>query len=314
MAICPYCPYMMEPNIMIRKLAEILPALQNRPVKRLVAVNAVDEHTLDAVEEAVKAGFIQATLTGDPEKIGATCRKMGIDQGMFTIIPAYSEEEAAVKGIELVASGQANILMKGLLSTDKYMRAILNKDMGLVSPKAILSHVAVMENSEYHKLLIVSDVAIIPYPDLSQKIVQTGYLIRVAGMLGIDIPKVALIAATEQVLAAIPACTDAAVISKMAERGQIPGAIVDGPLAFDVAIDKESAEIKKITSPVAGDADCLLFPNIDSGNVFYKMNTKMCHSEQAAIVMGAKVPVVLSSRGDTMLTKFYSIALAALMA
>jgi len=305
---------MMEPNIMIRKLAEILPALQNRPVKRLVAVNAVDEHTLDAVEEAVKAGFIQATLTGDPEKIGATCRKMGIDQGMFTIIPAYSEEEAAVKGIELVASGQANILMKGLLSTDKYMRAILNKDMGLVSPKAILSHVAVMENSEYHKLLIVSDVAIIPYPDLSQKIVQTGYLIRVAGMLGIDIPKVALIAATEQVLAAIPACTDAAVISKMAERGQIPGAIVDGPLAFDVAIDKESAEIKKITSPVAGDADCLLFPNIDSGNVFYKMNTKMCHSEQAAIVMGAKVPVVLSSRGDTMLTKFYSIALAALMA
>ena len=314
MAICPYCPYMMEPNIMIRKLAEILPALQNRPVKRLVAVNAVDEHTLDAVEEAVKAGFIQATLTGDPEKIGATCRKMGIDQGMFTIIPAYSEEEAAVKGIELVASGQANILMKGLLSTDKYMRAILNKDMGLVSPKAILSHVAVMENSEYHKLLIVSDVAIIPYPDLSQKIVQTGYLIRVAGMLGIDIPKVALIAATEQVLAAIPACTDAAVISKMAERGQIPGAIVDGPLAFDVAIDRESAEIKKITSPVAGDADCLLFPNIDSGNVFYKMNTKMCHSEQAAIVMGAKVPVVLSSRGDTMLTKFYSIALAALMA
>ncbi|HPT31758.1 MAG TPA: phosphate acyltransferase, partial [Prolixibacteraceae bacterium] len=244
----------------------------------------------------------------------ATCRKMGIDQGMFTIIPANSEEEAAVKGIELVASGQANILMKGLLSTDKYMRAILNKDMGLVSPKAILSHVAVMENSEYHKLLIVSDVAIIPYPDLSQKIVQTGYLIRVAGMLGIDIPKVALIAATEQVLAAIPACTDAAVISKMAERGQIPGAIVDGPLAFDVAIDKESAEIKKITSPVAGDADCLLFPNIDSGNVFYKMNTKMCHSEQAAIVMGAKVPVVLSSRGDTMLTKFYSIALAALMA
>lgn len=305
---------MMEPNIMIRKLAEILPALQNRPVKRLVAVNAVDEHTLDAVEEAVKAGFIQATLTGDPEKIQSTCRKMGIDQGMFTIIPANSEEEAAMKGIELVASGQANILMKGLLSTDKYMRAILNKDMGLVSPKAILSHVAVMENSEYHKLLIVSDVAIIPYPDLSQKIIQTGYLIRVAGMLGIDIPKVALIAATEQVLTAIPACTDAAVISKMAERGQISGAIVDGPLAFDVAIDRESAEIKKITSPVAGDADCLLFPNIDSGNVFYKMNTKMCHSEQAAIVMGAKVPVVLSSRGDTMLTKFYSIALAALMA
>lgn len=304
----------MEQRMMIRKLAELLPALQNRPVKQLVAVNAVDEHTLDAVEEAVKAGFIQATLTGNPEKITETCRKMDIDPGIFTIVPAGSEEEAAMKGIELVASGKAHILMKGLLSTDKYMRAILNKEMGLVSPKSVLSHVAVMENGEYHKLLIVSDVAIIPYPDLSQKIIQTGYLIQVARMLGIEKPKVALIAATEQVLTAIPACTDAAVISKMADRGQIQGAIVDGPLAFDVAIDRESAEIKKISSPVAGDADCLLFPNIDSGNVFYKMNTKMCHSEQAAIVMGAKVPVVLSSRGDTMLTKFYSIALAALMA
>jgi phosphotransacetylase len=298
---------------MITRLSHLLPALQNQTPKRLVAVNAIDEHTLDAVDEAVKAGFIQATLTGDPDKMKEACASMGIDTSLYTLVPARSDEDAALKGMELIASGKADILMKGLLSTDKYMRAILNKDLGLVPPKSILSHVAVMENSEYHKLLIVSDVAIIPYPDLSQKIIQTGYLIHVAGMLGIEKPKVAIIAATEQVLPSIPACTDAAIISKMAERGQIPGAIVDGPLAFDVAVDRESAEIKKISSPVAGDADCLLFPNIDSGNVFYKMNTKMCHSEQAAIVMGAKVPIVLSSRGDTMLTKFYSIALAALM-
>jgi phosphotransacetylase len=298
---------------MITKLSDLLPALQNRTPRRLVVVNAIDEHTLDAVDEAVKAGFIQATLTGDPDKMKAICSSMGIDTGSYTFVPALSEEDAALKGMEIIASGKADILMKGLLSTDKYMRAILNKDLGLVPPKSILSHVAVMENSEYHKLLIVGDVAIIPYPDLSQKIIQTGYLIRVARMLGIEKPKVALIAATEQVLPSISACTDAAIISKMAERGQIPGAIVDGPLAFDVAVDRESAEIKKISSPVAGDADCLLFPNIDSGNVFYKMNTKMCHSEQAAIVMGAKVPIVLSSRGDSMLTKFYSIALATLM-
>jgi phosphotransacetylase len=299
--------------VQIKRLNDLVSRVKEMPPKRLVAVNAVDEHTIEAVNAAVEEGIVLAILTGNPETIGKTCAGMGIDPARFSIIPATSEEDAALKGIELIISGKADILMKGLLSTDKYMRVILNKDYGLLSPKSVLSHVAVMENKEYHKLLIVSDVAIIPYPDLSQKIIQTGYLIRIAQLMGIERPKVALIAATEQVLPAIPACTEAAIISKMAERGQISGAIVDGPLAFDVAIDKESADIKKIASPVAGDADCLLFPNIDSGNVFYKMNTKMCHSEQAAIVMGAKVPIVLSSRGDTMLTKFYSIALAALM-
>jgi phosphotransacetylase len=298
---------------MINKLSDLLAVLKTRPPRHLVAVNAVDEHTLDAVSEAVDAGFITATLTGDPAKIAETCSLMGIDPAKFRVVPAAGDEDAAIKGIDMIARGEGHILMKGLLSTDKYMRAILNKDYGLLPPKGVLSHVAVMENKEYHKLLIVSDVAIIPYPDLNQKIIQTGYLIQVARILGIQNPKVAVIAATEQVLPSIPACTDAAILSKMAERGQIPGAIVDGPLAFDVAVDRESAAIKKISSPVAGDADCLLFPNIDAGNVFYKMNTKMCHSEQAAIVMGARVPVVLSSRGDTMLTKFYSIALAALM-
>ena len=202
--------------------------------------------------------------------------------------------------------------MKGLLSTDKYLRALLNKEYGLLPPKGVLSHVTVMQIQNYHKLLVIGDVAIIPYPDLAQKIIITGYLIRTAHSLGIESPKVALIAATEQVLPGIPACTDAAIIAKMAERGQISGGLVDGPMALDVALDKESAAIKKIESPVAGDADCLLFPNIDAGNVFYKMGTRLYRSEQAAIVVGARVPVVLSSRSDTMQTKLYSIALAAL--
>lgn len=297
----------------IRHLNDILTELKGRSPKRLVAVNAVDDHTLDAVNTAVDGGIVEAVLTGDPDKITGTCLSLGIDPGKFTIEPAPSEDLAAMKGVELVSSGKADIMMKGLLSTDKFMRAILNKEYGLLPPKGVLSHVTVVENQNYHKLLIIGDVAIIPYPDLSQKIVMTGYLIRTAQALGIALPKVALIAATEQVLAAIPACTEAAVISKMAERGQIPGALVDGPMALDVAIDKESAEIKKIASPVAGDADCLLFPNIDAGNVFYKMSARMCRSEQAAIVVGARVPVVLSSRGDSMQTKLYSIALAALL-
>lgn len=294
-------------------LNDLFTALKGKPVKRLVAVNAIDDHTLDAVNQAVENGFVEATLTGDRETILQTCAKLGIDSGKFIIESAATEDAAALKAVELVAEGKGDLMMKGLLSTDKFMRAILNKEYKLVPPGGVLSHVTVVETPKYHKLLVVSDVAIIPYPDLNQKIVMVRYLIQTAKALGIALPKVALVAATEQVLTAIPACTDAAVISKMAERGQLGKALVDGPLGFDVAIDRESAEIKKISSSVAGDADCLLFPNIDAGNVFYKMNTKMCRSEQAAIVAGAKVPVVLSSRGDTMQTKLYSIALAALL-
>jgi phosphotransacetylase len=297
----------------IRKLSELFTHLQKRSRKRLVAVNAVDEHTIEAVSQAIDMGIVEGILTGDPGRIHEVCIKLGIDPGKFSIEQAPTEDEAAFRAAALLSEGKADLMMKGLLSTDKYLRALLNKEFDLLPPKGILSHVAVMELENYHKLLIVSDVAIIPYPDLSQKIAMAGYLIRTAKALGIPNPKVAVIAATEQVLASVPACTDAAIISKMAERGQITGGIVDGPMALDVAIDKSSAFIKNITSPVAGDADCLLFPNIDAGNVFYKMGARLCKSEQAAIVAGAKVPVVLSSRGDSMQTKLYSIALAALL-
>jgi phosphate butyryltransferase len=205
--------------------------------------------------------------------------------------------------------------MKGLVTSDKYMRAILDKEKGLMSgPKAILSHVAVVETPRYPKLLIVSDVAIIPAPDLTQKIAMTNYLIQTAHSLQIDNPKVALLAATEQMMPGMQACVDAAIISKMADRGQIKGAVVDGPLAMDVCIDKESCEIKKLKSPVAGDADCILFPNIESANVFFKTNTKLCGGELGAVVFGAKVPCILTSRGDSEITKLYSIALAASLA
>ncbi|MEA3476868.1 MAG: phosphate acyltransferase, partial [Bacteroidota bacterium] len=162
--------------------------------------------------------------------------------------------------------------------------------------------------------LVVGDVAIIPAPELKEKIAIAKHLIRTSKALGIEQPKLGVLAATEQVLPKMQACVDAAIISKMGERGQIKGAIIDGPMALDVAVDKESAEIKKINSPVAGDVDCILFPNIESGNVFYKFHTKLSGGELAAIVAGAKVPAILSSRGDSARTKLYSIALAALMA
>ena len=182
------------------------------------------------------------------------------------------------------------------------------------SGKPVLSHVSVFEIPTYHKLLITSDVAVIPAPDFKQKTAIVNYVINTAHTLGIECPKVALIAATEQMLVGMPACVDAALISTMNRRGQIKGAVVEGPLAMDVAIDKESAQIKKVNSEVAGDADCLVWPFIEAGNVFYKTATKFAGAELAAMVVGAKVPCILSSRGDSIQTKTYSIALACLSA
>jgi phosphate butyryltransferase len=299
---------------MITRLEQILDVLKSNEKKRLVAAYANDSHTIGAVYDAVQHGIIDATLVGDQKTIEKTCADHNFDINKFTVVHEADELKAAQKAVELINNGDGDMIMKGLVSTDKYMKAILNKEKGLMPPKAVLSHVTVMENPNYHKLMVVSDVAVIPQPDLNQKIALTNYVINVARALGIEKPKVALIAASEQVLPKMEACVDAAIISKMADRGQIKNAFVDGPLAMDVAIDKESAEIKKLDSKVAGDADCLVFPNIESGNVFYKVNTKLANAELGAMVVGAKCPAILSSRGDSVKTKLYSIALAALVA
>lgn len=288
--------------------------LKSSKKKRLVAAYANDEHSISAVNMAIDMGIVEGTLVGDEKEIEKVCKEHGIDKTKFAVVHEPDEMRAALRAVELINSGEGNLLMKGLVSTDKYMRAILDKEKGLMNKGAVLSHVTVMENPNYHKLLIVGDVAILPAPELSEKIAITNYLIHTAKSLGIEMPKVALIAASEQVSPKMPACVDASIISKMADRGQIKGAYVDGPLALDVAIDEESAAIKKVGGNVAGDADCLVFPNIESGNVFYKANTKLAGGEQGAIVVGARVPAVLSSRGDSTKTKLYSIALAALTA
>ncbi|HPW66359.1 MAG TPA: phosphate acyltransferase [Salinivirgaceae bacterium] len=299
---------------MITKLDQMFAALQGKAKKKIVAVWANDNHTICAVSDAIDKGIVEGILVGDKKEIEKTCKQENIDISKFTIVQADSDVQAANIGVKMVAEKQGDILMKGLISTDKYMRAILNKEVGLLPPKGVLSHVTVIENPNYHKLMIVADVAVIPAPDISQKIVMTNNLIQVAKALQIEKPKVAIIGAAEQVSPAIESSVHAAIISKMGERGQIAGAIIEGPLALDLAIDKESAQIKKMDSIVAGDADCMLFPNIEAANVFYKANTKLSKAELGALVMGAKVPCVLSSRGDSTKTKLYSIALAALMA
>ncbi len=296
----------------LQKLEQIFDLLRSKPKKRMIAAYANDSHTIGAAAKAVELGIIDATLVGDKATIEAVCKEEKIDAGLFEIVQESVDVKAVSKAIELIHAGHGQLLMKGLVTTDKYMRGILNKEKGLLPPKAVLSHVVVMEVPSYHKLLVIGDVAIIPQPDFKQKMAIMNYEMEVARTLGIEQPKIALLAATEQMSVGMQACVDAALIAKMAERGQIPGgALIEGPLALDIAVDRESAEIKQLSSPVAGDADCLVFPNIESGNVFFKACTKFAGAELGAMVMGAKVPCILASRGDSVQSKLYSIALAA---
>lgn len=297
----------------ILNFESLLDVVKKQPEKRLVTVNGVDEITLEALDQAVELGLVSAILTGDKYKIEETCNELKIDVRKYKIIHTDSEREATEKAVELIHDGKADLIMKGFVSTDKFMKVLLKKEYGLVPSKSILSHIALMENPNYHKLLLFSDAGVIPYPDLQQKIIITELLIKAAHKLGIELPKVAVIAPTEQIIISIQSCMDGATIAKMAEHRQIEGGLVDGPMALDVAISRESASIKGFTSPVAGDADCLLFPNIDAANVFYKTNSKLCNAQMAGIIVGAKVPAIVSSRGDSEKTKLNSIALASLI-
>ena len=298
----------------MKNFNEIFIELQSRDTKkRMVAAWGVDDHTISAASRAVDIGLVDVILVGDRTLIENVCCNEGIDVTKFKIVHNPIELQAVAQAVQMVRDGEGDFLMKGLCSTDKFLRAILNKETGLLPPKGTLTHCGVIEIPQYHKLLFVGDVAVIPAPDLKQKQIIMECLVKTARSAGVTMPKVAIIAATEQVLSSQPSTMEAAQLAKMADRGQIKGCVADGPLALDVAIDKESADIKGLVSPVAGDADCLLFPNIESGNVFYKTNSKFVPGvRQAGILVGAKVPCVLSSRADSTDTKLNSIAVAAM--
>jgi len=299
---------------MISKLQDLLALQEEESPRILVVAWPHDAHTLGAVREAVAHGLVRPLLVGDKTVITRVCEEDGLPMDGMTVVHEEEEARAAARAVALVREGEGDLLMKGTVSTDKFMRAILNKEQGLVPPGGLITHVSVLEPVNYHKILVVGDVAIIPQPGLKEKKVILEHLVATARMLGTEKPKVAVITATEQVLTGMDACVDAALLARMADRGQIKNAWVEGPIALDVALDRESARIKKIESPVAGDADCLLFPDIEAGNVFYKCYTKLLKGSVAAMVAGASVPVILSSRGDSATTKLYSIALGVLRA
>jgi phosphate butyryltransferase len=297
----------------IRNLDQLVADLQGQPSRRVAVAAGHDPNTIRAAARAVSEGIAEVTLVGDGSLIAKLCGDFGLDVNGFTVIEESEPVAAGKIAVGLVRSGQADVLMKGLIPTSDYMRAILDKETGLLPAGNILTHVTVVELPAYQKshgkLLFVADVAIIPAPDLETKVKILEYCIAAAHSFGITTPRAALIAATEKVSPRMPATTDAAEIAAMAARGEITGAVVGGPLALDLAISPEACAIKGYDSPVDGRADILVFPNIESGNVFYKSATLLSGGRLAAAVVGTAVPCVLTSRADSEESKFLSIAM-----
>ena len=231
---------------MIQHLTEIVEEARKKGRKRLAVAYGQDAHTLEAVYEAYKEGLVEPTLYGEKAVIEEVCREHGIDINAFNIVDEKNDMKCVQQAVAAVVAGNADVLMKGLVSTDKYMRGILNKEAGLFPPKGVLSHVSISEMPCYHKLLVMSDVAVIPQPDFKQKMKQIGYLAQTANLLGVETPKIACIAPSEQVLPNVVSSTEGALLAKMGDRGQLGNVIVDGPLSLDVALFKEVAEHKKV--------------------------------------------------------------------
>lgn len=299
---------------MITKLDQVVEAVKGMPSMRLVVACGEDPHTIEAVSKAKNEGLVDVIMVGNEDKIKSVAQEHGIDPSIFQIIDEKDQKKALKMAVKMVKDGEGDILMKGLVNTADYMRAILDKENGLVPPGGVLSHVTVLEIPTYPKLLVVADVAVIILPDLEQKVKILQYTIEVAHALGIENPYAFLISAVETVTPKMPSTVDAALIKVMAERGQIKGAKVEGPVALDIAVSKECAEIKGFKGEGAGEADILIFPNIETGNVFFKTCTQLCNGRIAAVVAGATAPCVLTSRADSEDSKFLSIALAALLA
>jgi phosphate butyryltransferase len=281
---------------------------------RIAVAWAQDINTISAIHKAVNYGLADATMIGQSSEIRGICRKAGIDHELFTIVDSDDEVKASSEAVRLARSGEADIAMKGLVGTDKFLKAVMDKNHGLMLPKAVLSYVCAIELPAYHKLLFITDPAVIPTPTLEQKIVMAKYAIEMAGRFGINKPKIALISASEKPSRHFTSSDDYGVMSKMAKKGEIANCIMDGPLDIFLACDKKSVEIKGIDTPVNGDADILLFPSLESSNPFYKGLMLFAQGELAGLIMGTEKPVIVMSRSESEKSKFFCIALACLMA
>jgi phosphate acetyltransferase len=296
-----------------QKYERLLNAAKQVAAATTVVVHPCDETSLRGVVEAQEAGLIKPILVGPIKKIQDTASRYGLNIAGFEIVDVPHSDAAAAKGVELVRAGRGELLMKGSLHTDELMRCVTAGETGLRTARRI-SHVFVMDVPGYPETLFITDAAINIFPDLDCKrdIVQNA--IDLYRDIGLGTPRVALLSAVETVTTKIPTTIEAAALCKMADRGQITGGILDGPLAFDNAIDPEAARIKGIKSEVAGRAQILVVPDLEAGNMLAKNLTFLAKADAAGIVLGARVPIILTSRADSVMTRLASCAIAALVA
>lgn len=282
--------------------------------KRRVAVAAAeDQPVLEAVKEAIQLGIAEATLCGDEAKIRAIAEDIEFDLSKVTIINEPDVKKSALAAVKLVHDGEAHLVMKGLIGTADFLRAVLNKEIGLRTGKT-LSHVAVFDSVKMDRLVLMTDAAMIMYPTLEEKIAMINNTIPVCKALEIEDPKAAAVCAVEVINPSMQPTIDAGSLAIMSQRGQFKGITVDGPLALDNALNLDAAHHKGIESKVAGQADVLLMPNIECGNIMWKTLVYMARCEIGGVLMGAAAPVVITSRSDAPETKLNSIALALLIA
>lgn len=296
---------------MIKGIADIFEKTRNRSEKKkLVVMAAHDEHVLDAVSVAMERNIVDAILVGDVEKINEISERKGFNLKGCEIINEKDNDRAAAVSIKLIREGTGHILMKGSIDTASYLRPILQRESGLRTGE-LLSSLAIFELEGYHKIVGLTDGGINIAPDLHEKASIINNAVFFFRAMGVEKPKVAALGPVERVRKNMQSTMDGAMLSKMAQRGQIANCFVDGPLSFDNAISRESADFKGIESEVAGDTDILLAPNIESANVLYKSFVYLAKASPGAVIVGAAVPVILTSRADTEIIKLNSIALAA---
>ncbi len=295
------------------KYEQLIALAKEVPPAKTIIVHPCDEFSLRGAIDAAQAGLIDPVLVGPEAKIKATAKEHGLDISPYEIVHADHSEAAAAKGVQLIHEAKGELLMKGSLHTDELMRSVTSGTAGLRTARRI-SHVFIMDVPTYKETLFITDAAINIFPDLACKrdIVQNA--IDLFRQISLEAPRVAILSAVETVTPKIPSTIDAAALCKMADRGQITGGILDGPLAFDNAIDPEAAEIKGIKSPVAGRAQILVVPDLEAGNMLAKNLTFLLKADAAGIVLGARVPIVLTSRANSLRARMASCAVASLYA
>ncbi|GLC29481.1 bifunctional enoyl-CoA hydratase/phosphate acetyltransferase [Clostridium omnivorum] len=294
-----------------RTFEDLIKKVQNLDSKKKVAVVAAqDEHTLEAVFRAKKDNIVEPILIGDKQKIKEVIERLQEDLSEEAIIEVNDDAAAAAKAVELINSEKADFIMKGKIQTADILKAVVNKEKGLRTGN-VMSHVVIHELPTYHKLLAVTDGGMMMYPNLEEKkqIIENAVNTFIA--MGYDEPKVAVLAAVETVNPKMPEAVDADLLKKMNENGEIKNCIVEGPISYDLTMSKESADIKGFKSPVTGDADILIVPNITAGNILGKSLVYSAGAKMAGFIVGAKVPIVLTSRGSTAEEKYLSLVLSA---